>query len=61
MKCQKIDANSKPRKLFFEYFLFELLIITNESTIIPANTWTRCTKAIKKINDVVIVLVGPVK
>ena len=61
MKCQKIDANSNPKKLFCEYFLFELLNITNKSTSIPANTWTRWTKAIKKINDVVIVLVGPVK
>ena len=41
MKCQKIDANSNPKKLFDEYFLFELLNITNESTNIPAKTWTR--------------------
>ena len=60
-KCQNIEASSKPIKSLLLYKPFKFFINTTISAINATITCKAWTKAIKKIKELFIVLVGPVK
>ena len=60
-KCQKLAANSNPNILSLWYLSLNSIIKTTVRQSKPTAACNKWKKAIKKINEDVTLLVGPVK